>query len=294
MLNKLLTVTALMGAMAVNAQIFKVESIERVTLPSGVAVEEALLSPDGAKVAYTQLYADGVSVLDLANGSDQLISPKGIAMDMAFANNGKTLVYDEVSYDTNHVRRVAVKTTDLTSGETKVLIKSTRKLNGVTVDESGIRTVENGKINAPAARPVLSINLGQLCITRGNKTEVLSPLGTSGMSYLWPSLSPDGKRICFYAAGLGCYTCNVDGSDVKKLGWLRAAKWYDNNTVVGMHDLTDGKFTVSSEIIAYSNDGSVSQTLTDGKTVAMYPSVAEGKIAYSTVDGRLFIINLKK
>ncbi len=293
MFKKFITVLALAGAMAANAQIFQIESVERVNLPAGVAVEEAVISPDGAKVAYTQLYAEGLSVLDLSNGVNKLVSPAGIALDLAFTADGAGLVYDEVTYDANHARRVAVKSTDLASGKTETLIASTRTLNGVTVDESGIRTVDNGRINAKAVRPVLSINLGQLCITRGNKTEVLSPLGTEGMSYLWPSLSPDGTRICFYAAGLGCYTCNLDGSDLHKLGWLRAAKWYDNNTVVGMHDRTDGKFTVSSEIIARTADGMISQQLSDGNLVALYPSVADGKISFSTVDGRLFIINVK-
>ena len=294
MLKKLLTVSALLCAMTVNAQIFNVESTRRVNLPSGVAIEEALISPDGAKVAYTQLYAEGLNVLDLATGVEKSVSDKGIAMDMAFAENGTVLVFDEVSYDANHTRRVAVKSKDLTSGKTRTLLAPTRTLNGVSVDASGIRTIDNGRISAASERPVLSINMGQLCITRGGTTTVLSPLGSEGMSYMWPSLSPDGRHICFYAAGLGCYTCNLDGSDTKKLGWLRAAKWYDNETVVGMHDLSDGKFTVSSEIIAVTRDGSVRQTISDKNLVAMYPSVAPGKVAFSTVDGRLFILNLKK
>ena len=293
MLKKCFTVLALVGAIAANAQIFEIQSVERVNLPAGVAVEEAVMSPDGAKVAYTQLYADGLSVLDFSNGVNKVVSPKGVALDLAFTADGAGLVYDEVTYDAKHMRRVTVKSTDLLSGKTETIVAPTRTLNGVSVDASGVRAVDNGRINASAERPVLSINMGQLCITRGNKTEVLSPLGTEGMSYLWPSLSPDGKRICFYAAGLGCYTCNLDGSDMHKLGWLRAARWYDNNTVVGMHDRTDGKFTVSSEIIARTADGRLSQQLSDSNLVALYPSVAEGKIAFSTVDGRLFIINLK-
>ena len=114
------------------------------------------------------------------------------------------------------------------------------------------------------------------------------------MSYLWPSLSPDGKRICFYAAGMGCYTCALDGSDVRKLGWIRAAQWYGNDVVVGLHDRNDGRFTTESAILAKSIDGKETQTITPANVVAVLPSVAEGKIAYSTVDGRVFVLDVTR
>ena len=122
-----------------------------------------------------------------------------------------------------------------------------------------------------------------------------SPNGTSGQSYLWPSVSPDGTRVLYYLATVGAYTCKIDGSDVKFVGKYRAARWYDNNTVVGMKDYYDETDCVkSSKIYAVSFDGSESQLLTADDVLAMYPSVnADGsKIAFSTPAGEAYIINV--
>lgn len=284
---------AILAAVAMHAQVLEVTGITPVALPAGAQVAESVLSPDGTHIAYTDIVADGLYLLPLGSTTATLVSPQGVAMDLSFTPDSKTLVYDAVSYDSSRRRHVAVNRYEIGRGATTNIVRSTRNLQGVTVADDGIHAVVDGSLAGRAAAPVLSIDRGQLCITRHGATTVLSPLGTAGMSYLWPSLSPDGTRICFYAAAMGCYTCNLDGSDVKHLGWLRAARWYDNNTVVGMRDHTDGRFTTSSAIIAAKADGSARQTLTDSSYIAVLPSVAHGKIAFSTVDGKLYIINVK-
>ena len=295
-----LAVMAVMTAELVSAQLFDVGAAKEVTLPQGISVEQAVINKAGTKVAYIDMHGTGLGLMDLTTGSHVAVSKKAIALDLAFSPDGNNLVYDEVTYDSRHARKVSVKAYNIASRKSSTVLSDTRTLNGVSVNNNCVTAIDNGKqrvhkiVKIDNQTPVLSINLGQLCITRNGKTEVLSPLGTAGMSYLWPTLSPDGTKICFYAAGMGCFTCNLDGSDVKKLGWLRGAKWYDNSTAVGMHDLSDGRFITESAIIAKSADGTVSQTLVDASTVAIYPSIAEGKIAYSTVDGRLFIVDVTK
>ncbi|MDE6463924.1 MAG: hypothetical protein K2L16_04750, partial [Muribaculaceae bacterium] len=124
------------------------------------------------------------------------------------------------------------------------------------------------------------------------RTVTLDPQGRG--SYLWPQLSPDGTKIVYYLAGRGCFVCDTDGSNVRPLGMLRAAKWLDNETIVGMNDVDDGEFITSSSIIASNLEG-VRQTLTSDDVIALYPSAsADGRnIAFATPEGRLFIINLK-
>ncbi len=286
-------VAAVLSVFAMQAQVLEVTGISPVAVPAGTQVAEAVLSPDGTHVAYTDIVAAGLYLMPVGSAAATLVSPQGIAMDLSFTPDGSALVYDAVSYDASHRRHVAVNRYEIERGATTNIVRGTRGLQGVTVADDGIHAVVDGSLGTAASAPVLSIDRGQLCITRNGNTTVLSPLGTAGMSYLWPSLSPDGTRICFYAAAMGCYTCNLDGSDIKHLGWLRAARWYDNNTIVGMRDHTDGRFTTSSAIIAVKADGSVRQTLTDSSYVAVLPSVAPGKIAFSTVDGKLYIMNIK-
>ncbi|MBR3765783.1 MAG: hypothetical protein IKL11_01300, partial [Muribaculaceae bacterium] len=123
--------------------------------------------------------------------------------------------------------------------------------------------------------------------------KVISPNGQEGASYLWPSISPNGTKVCYYLATKGCYVANIDGSNPVYIGQLRATKWLDDLTVVGMNDLDDGSVVTSSKLIAASIDGQVKQELTVDESMAMFPSTNGKRIAYSTPMGDLFIINLK-
>ncbi len=298
----LLTAAAFLCFVAARAQLFDIGSITRVALPEGTAVEQAVLSPDGTKVAFTDYRSGALALAELSTGDVTHVSDSGIALDLAFMPDSRNLIFNEVNYGDDHLRRVSVKSFDASTGRISEIFAPTRDLGGVVIDGNAVCAVDGRRMHARSvgsaagkadvSRPVLSIDRGQLCITENGRTRVLSPLGTEGMSYLWPSLSPDGSRICFYAAGLGCYTCRTDGSDIRKLGWIRAARWYDNSIIVGMHDRTDGDVITTSELIAKKADGSVAQKLTDSSYVALYPSVSEGKIGFSTLDGHFYIINV--
>ena len=150
-----------------------------------------------------------------------------------------------------------------------------------------------GKVSAKNA-VVLSINNRQLMISRNGKTSNLSPNGKD-KSYLWPSLSPDGTKILYYVGAEGAFVCNLDGSHVKPLGMMRAPQWWDDSTVVGMYDQDDGEFVYASRIVATNLKGD-KQTLTPDSLIAMYPKVSAqtGKIAFSTPEGKAYIINVTK
>ena len=141
---------------------------------------------------------------------------------------------------------------------------------------------------------VLSINNRQLMISRNGKTHNLSPNGKD-KSYLWPSLSPNGTKILYYVGAEGTFVCNLDGTDVRPLGVIRAPQWWDDNTVVGMYDEDDGDFVYASHIVATNLQGQ-KQTLTPDSLIAMYPKVATkaGKIVFSTPNGKAYVMNVTK
>jgi hypothetical protein len=120
-------------------------------------------------------------------------------------------------------------------------------------------------------------------------------MGTEGQSYLWPEISPDGTKIVFYLAATGCFVCNIDGSNCHHLGTIRAARWMGNDMIVGMFDQDNGVNVTSSELIASNAAGTVKQTLTDSSVMAMYPSPSAdaGKIAFTTPQGELYIMNVE-
>lgn len=271
------------------AQLMEVGSTQKVNLPEGVKVDMATISPNGDYLLVADQQKQGLQKLDLATGQlTTVTTASGSEYDAKILDNGNTIVYRETQIGKDHLKRQALKSVNLQTGEVQTIVDATRELNGVQQKAMG-----NAK--ADKKTPVAFIEYGQLMLTSNGKTVTLSPNGTEGQSYLWPSVSPDGTKVLYYLAGQGAFTCNIDGTDVQHIGYIRAAKWYDNNIVVGMHDTDNGEFVTSSEVIAYSADGKEKQVLSDASTMAMYPTVSANgeKISFTTPSGEAYIINVK-
>ena len=276
------------------AQLVEIQSIDKIDLPEGVSVNQATISPDGSFVVFSQNAKGGLHKMDLASKEINMISANGNSFDLKIAADG-TVVFRESRTAENKLRYTSLKAVDARGVET-TLVAPTRDLNGFAVNGTNVMTVDNNKVEAKSLNggaavqmPVASIRYGQLCIDG----KVISPNGQEGASYLWPSISPNGTKVCYYLATKGCYVANIDGSDPVFVGAIRAAKWLNDLTVVGMHDIDDGSVVTSSKLIAASIDGQVKQELTVDESMAMFPSTNGKRIAYSTPMGDLFIINLK-
>ena len=298
MMRKLLFTLTLGFSMCAMGQVLNVTSIDKVNLPDKAAV--AAISPQGDYLLLTSAVNQGLTKLDLTSGQSQTLSTAPSAgHNVKISPDGQTVVYREGSFNNKHLRYSTLKCFNLASGASQVLVKPTRDLQGYAASSTTVGAVNKGKFskkaigNAKAQNlPVLSVEKGKLMVTDGGKTRNLSPNGDN-YSYLWPSLSPDGTQVLYYVAAHGTYVCNLDGSNVRKVGKMRAPVWYDNNTIVGMMDLDDGEFIYASTIVAATLDGTT-QTLTGDETIAMYPHAADGKIAFSTPAGEAYIINVTK
>lgn len=297
-MRKFLFALALGFSLTAMAQVMNVTSIEKVNLPEQAAV--AAISPQGDYLLLTSATNQGLTKLDLSTHQTQVISTAPSAgHNVMITPDGQTVVYRESSFNEKHLKYSTLKSVNLATGATQTLVKPTRDLQGYAIDATSAGVVNKGKFskkavgNAKAQNvPVLSIKKDQLMITVNGKTRNLSPNG-SGYSYLWASLSPDGTKVLYYQAAHGAYVCDLDGSNVHKVGKMRAPVWYDDNTVVGMLDLDDGELVYASTIVAATLDGTT-QVLTDDSTIAMYPHAANGKIAFSTPAGEAYIINVTK
>ena len=298
MMRKVLFALALGFSMSSMAQVLEVTSIDKVTLPERAAV--AAISPQGDYLLLTSATNQGLIKYDLTTNESRVLSTASSAgHNVKISPDGQTVVYRESTFNNKHLRQSSLKSVNLTTGATQELVKPTRDLQGYSVDATSAAAVNKGKYSSKAIGaakaqkvPVLSIDKGQLMITINGKTRQLSPNGTQ-FSYMWPSLSPDGTKVLFYQAAHGAYVCDLDGSNVRKVGQMRAPVWYDNNTIVGMMDKDDGEFIYASTIVAATLDGAT-QVLTDDATIAMYPHATAGKIAFSTPAGEAYIINVKK
>lgn len=276
------------------AQLVNIQSIDKVTLPQGVTVDKAILSPDGSFAVISQNEKGGIYRLDLATNAIKTISTTGNPFELKIANDG-TVIFRESKTAENKLRYTSLKAVTPRGVETK-LANPTRNLQGFAVQDNSVMTVDNNKLSAKGLNgaaavkfPVASINKGQLCING----KVISPNGREGASYLWPSISPNGTKVCYYLATKGCYVANIDGSNPIFLGVIRAARWLNDLIVVGMHDIDNGTVVTSSKLVAASIDGKTTQDITVKESFAMFPSTNGNKIAYSTPMGDMFIINLK-
>ena len=303
-MKKVFVSALLLGASVIGyAQLLNVASIKKVALPEGTSINTATMSPDGSYIAITKKQTAGIHKLDLASSEITTISETGNGYGLTISKDGQQVVFKDVTVGKDKLRRTALKSTDLATGKTTTLVKPTRNLQGFTVNNNTVLSVDKGKVSTKSlngtvvtAAPVASIEYGRLMLTVNGKTTNISPQGSEGQSYLWPSVSPDGTRVLYYLSGKGAYICNLDGSNPVYLGQIRAAQWYDNETVVGMNDTDDGYVITSSQIVAVKADGKIGQNLTEESSMAMYPTVSSdgSKIAYITPAGDLHIINITK
>lgn len=299
-------IMAAFAALMLPAQVLQVSSMEKVRLPQGVLAEQALLSPDGSKIALTDM-AGTLRVVDRTANTVATVSTSGSMMNLAFNADGTAIAYREATIGSDRLRRVAVNNYVIATGRNVELLAPSRNLQAISVNGNIATTIADGAVRAaamsgsrmgapaaPTAKAVPGIERGRMYLTVDGRRILCSPLGTEGMSYLWPSVSPDGSKLLFFAAGYGTYTCNLDGSDLKSLGYLYAPVWYDDETVVGMRTEDDGRVTYKGEIVAATADGSAFQTLTEPSLVAVLPSAYPGKIAFTTTEGEMYILNVSK
>jgi len=173
---------------------------------------------------------------------------------------------------------MGLRETNLTTGKTIVLSTEPRagmnaKLRGLTgksVNNSG-----NLKIN----------------IVDGNKVNTIAPNGDNER-YLWPSISPDGSKIAYTVSGKGSFVYDMESGNTTFIGKYRAPQWMGNDYVVTMNDSDDGYKITGSTVMVCAANGSFAQEVTPSDMIAMFPSAIPGKIAFHTLEGEIYILDI--
>ena len=124
-------------------------------------------------------------------------------------------------------------------------------------------------------------------VTVGGEERVFSPVD-SWAGYLWASLSPDGQRVAFFAAGKGIVVIDLRGQVVAMLGNYEMPCWYNNNYIVAQNAKDDGHQFTSSQLLLLKADGTWQTELTKPASMTMQPTCGGGKIVYTTIDGLLY------
>ncbi len=132
-----------------------------------------------------------------------------------------------------------------------------------------------------------------IALTQNGETTLLAPNGADE-SYFWTSISPDGTKILYVTARHGAFVCNLDGTEVRSLGYMNAPVWANDQWVVGMQDIDDGEDVISSTIIARTIDGVQTKEIRTREKIAMYPKMlADGKVSYQNLEGETFTAKVK-
>ena len=162
-----------------------------------------------------------------------------------------------------------------------------------------VATTRGGAMRAPGADRSWAAIVGDGAWTEGNrvhvtvggKERVFSPVD-SWAGYLWASLSPDGQRVAFFAAGKGIVIIDLRGQMVAMLGNYEMPCWYNNDYLVAQHATDDGHQYTSSQLMLLKADGTWQAELNTPASMAMHPTCGGGKIVYTTIDGLLYEMHI--
>jgi dipeptidyl aminopeptidase/acylaminoacyl peptidase len=262
--------------MMASAQLLEVTSTQLVTSKADAKV--AAFSPNGDYLLLTNTSNQGLQSMNLASKKLTTISKAdGAGYNVQISANGNEIVYREVTLDANKSRVSNIIRHDLVANKAQVVAKKQQHLTAMVAD---------------AYRPSFSIVNQQLMMTKNGKTITFSPNGQQ-YSYHWASLSPNGKKVSYYISAVGCFVCDIDGKNIQFIGHnCYAPVWYNDNIIIASDTKDDGHVVTESAIVAYSLDGK-KQVLTKGDHIAVFPQATAGKIAYSTSEGEIYIMNVK-
>ena len=238
----------------------------------------AAFSPNGDYLLLTNTSHQGLQSLDLTSKQiTPITTADGAGYNVQIAQDGKQIVYREVVTDANQVRHNNIVRMNLAGKQRQMVAKNQRSLEAMAVEME---------------RPSFSIKDRQLMMTVNGETKVFSPNGQQ-YSYHWASLSPNGQKVSYYISSVGCFVCDIDGSNIQFIGHnILAPVWYNDNILVGCDTKDDGHVIIESAIVAYDLKGNT-QVLTKGDHIAVFPQATEGKIAYSTSEGEIYVMNVK-
>lgn len=266
-------------SMLTNAQLLEVVSMQQLRTPSGEELKVAGFSPKGDYLLLTNDVNNGLIRYDLATGATQTISEaSGAGWSVKISEDGQCIVYRERYMDANQLMKHNIVKYDMSDQKKAIVAKNQRNLNQL--------------VHANGANSVTINEELQLVLVHNGKNIVLTPNGANE-AYNWASISPDGQKILYYVSGKGCYTCDLKGGNVQYIAdHCRAPQWYDNNTIIGMHDEDDGKYLTASAIVAYNLQGQ-KQILVNKEMMAIYPYAAKGQIAFSTASGDVYLMKVR-
>lgn len=203
---------------------------------------------------------------------------RGQESDMYFpvlSNDGRTLLFSGVDHQN-------LRAFDMEAGSVSAIKATANEAFNARFDADGKITYQPS--------PIVEAKGSTIVINGKSYSPVASHAG-----YTWESVSPDGTKVMFFAAGVGIIITDLNGNIIARPGNYEAPVWYGNNHIVAQNATDDGHQYHSSQIVMLTLDGSERQDLTRPESMTFSPaaSAEAGKVVYSTIDGRLYQVNVQ-
>lgn len=297
--NLLLTAILAAFGLFVNAQFISVDAFEKIKMTDNNPCFYPRFSPAGDYLLVSSSNYAGLRAYNFATKTSSTITDDaGAGYNTQISADGKTILYSKTDFVKNLKHNSLVQVEKATRTK-KQLTSPTREpiTPAFAVNKPMYITAKKlvkPNVSSAEAKPIITIEDRKMVLNSANGRKVLTPNGAS-VSYIWPVISPDGKRIAYTVVGKNSFVCNLDGSQVVSVGYINAPQWLNNSWLVGMDDKDDGEKLISSDLVAVSVDGKKHQKLTvPAAKMALYPAAsADGKrIAFSTEKGELYLLSI--
>ena len=289
------TLLLLMGAWAMLASAQQVTVTSTTPLLRGI--EPAFyptLNQSGDRLLYSDVDANGLKMLDLASQQVTAISnERGAGFDAKWSNDGQVYYVTSKGDEKSRLVYRTGKRYDIARQASDVVLEAQHGAVHLETGTAGMAM--NGDRHTFATSPKRGVSVyttgSQLVVNINGKESRYTPV-ESYAGYLWSSVSPDGDKIAFFAAGRGIVVTNLQGKVLAELGNYEMPCWYDNDYIVAQNATDDGYQYTSSQILLLKADGTFNYELTPKTSMTMQPTAGGGKIAYTTIDGNLTVITL--
>ncbi len=297
-MNKTLSAIMLLAvASTAAAQIAETGAPVRLLKDTQSELYNPILSADGQKLLYSAADYSNLKLYDFNDNVSVTVSKEARSgFDAQFTPDGKAVIFVDQNTGANGIAMRQVKKYDINARKTVELSEASRFVGRPVVADNSVSAVVGKKKISAGKKLAGGVRTAgtRLFITVNGVETAYTPVAKSA-GYIWASMSPDGSKVMFFAAGHGIVITDLHGNIISEPGNFEAPVWYDNNVVVAMNATDDGHQLKSSQIVILRADGSEIQELTRPESMSMNPtaSAAAGKIVYNTIDGRLYQINIK-
>ena len=180
------------------------------------------LSPDGTKLVYAPTDAVNLKILEMDSTGNRTttIASKGYpGFDARFGPDGKVYYVTQERVRGNLIHRTGHCYDPATGQTTTVLPAQHGAVQAIPAGDGLVMLGERdrkviGRVNKPfayARGPRLYV------VMPDGRERMTSPAGECPM-YLWPSVSPSGRKVVFEAVGKGLYVTDLSGKVLARLG----------------------------------------------------------------------------